>query len=138
MNMLLFAEAAAGFQLYNLDYIIFVGFIIAVIAVSLGVSGKAGESSEDYFLAGRGLKWWLIGISLIAANISTEQFVGMSGNAAQCTGLAIASYEWIAAATLIAVAFISCPCSLNAAFTPSPSFSNTATINSPARCFPSS
>src|SRR5690606_20032089 len=56
-------------------------------------------------LAGRGLRWWLIGFSLIAANISTEQFVGMSGNAASHVGLAIASYEWMAAITLVVVGF---------------------------------
>ncbi len=55
------------------------------------------------------LSWWLIGFSLIAANISTEQFVGMSGQAADYVGLAIASYEWMAAITLIVVAFVFLP-----------------------------
>ncbi len=110
MSMILLAETATGiFQFTTLDIFIFVAFILAVIAISVGMSRKAGDSSEDYFLAGRGLKWWLIGFSLIAANISAEQFVGMSGNAAQCTGLAIASYEWIAAISLVAVAFIFLP-----------------------------
>jgi solute:Na+ symporter, SSS family len=68
-----------------------------------------GEDSEGYFLAGRGLSWWLIGFSLIAANISTEQFVGMSGSAAGSLGLAIASYEWMAAITLVVVAFFFLP-----------------------------
>ncbi|MDO4550278.1 MAG: sodium/solute symporter [Planctomycetia bacterium] len=108
MNML-FAETAVNFSFSVPDIIVFVGFIVAVIFISVRMSGSAGESSADYFLAGRGLKWWLIGFSLIAANISAEQFVGMSGNAAQCTGLAIASYEWIAAISLIAVAFIFLP-----------------------------
>ena len=49
------------------------------MAIGLLVSSKEKSSSEDYFLAGRGLNWWLIGFSLIAANISAEQFVGMSG-----------------------------------------------------------
>ena len=91
-----------------IDIIVFVAFIAAVVFV--GLYKSRGESgSEDYFLAGRGLTWWLIGISLIAANISTEQFVGMSGSAAGISGLAIASYEWMAAITLVFVAFLFLP-----------------------------
>ena len=65
---------------------------------------KKGEekSAEDYFLAGKSLPWWAIGASLIAANISAEQFIGMSGSGF-ALGLAIASYEWMAAITLIIV-----------------------------------
>lgn len=99
----------ANFNFGAVDIGVFVAFIIAVIFISTFKSRSAGESSEDYFLAGRGLSWWLIGFSLIAANISAEQFVGMAGNAAQCTGLAIASFEWIAAITLVGVAFIFLP-----------------------------
>ena len=99
----------ANFNFGAIDIGVFVAFIIAVIVISTFKSRSAGESSEDYFLAGRGLSWWLIGFSLIAANISAEQFVGMAGNAAQCTGLAIASFEWIAAITLVGVAFIFLP-----------------------------
>ncbi|MGD8786479.1 MAG: sodium/solute symporter, partial [Phycisphaerales bacterium] len=78
--------------------------------------------SEDYFLAGRGLKWWLIGFSLIAANISSEQLVGMSGNAASHVGLAIASYEWMAAITLVVVAFAFLPYFLRAGIYTMPEF----------------
>lgn len=91
-----------------IDIAVFVGFIVLVMVVGLSKSKSArGEEAgaADYFLAGRGLKWWLIGISLIAANISAEQFVGMSGSAASHVGLAIASYEWMAAVTLVIVAF---------------------------------
>ena len=95
-----------------LDIVIFVGFIAAVIGVGLWKS-KSAQSQDsdaaDYFLAGRGLTWWLIGISLIAANISAEQFVGMSGQAASYLGIAIASYEWMAAVTLVFVAFAFLP-----------------------------
>ena len=87
-----------------MDIIVFVVFICAVVFVGLYKS-RGEDGSEGYFLAGRGLTWWLIGISLIAANISTEQFVGMSGSASGLSGLAIASYEWMAAITLVAVAF---------------------------------
>ena len=86
------------------DVLVFLAFIIGVVSTGLLKSRKE-KTSEDYFLAGRGLMWWLIGFSLIAANISTEQFVGMSGNAASHVGLAIASYEWMAAITLVVVAF---------------------------------
>ncbi|MEM7431240.1 MAG: sodium/sugar symporter [Pseudomonadota bacterium] len=65
---------------------------------------KAGHQKDtgDYFLAGRALPWWAIGASLIAANISAEQIIGMSGSA-YVMGIAIASYEWMSALTLIIV-----------------------------------
>ena len=104
-----------------IDYIVFFGFIAAVIAI--GTLKSRGESGgEDFFLAGRGLKWWLIGFSLIAANISTEQFVGMSGSAASHIGLAIASYEWMAAITLVVVAFCFLPFFLKAGIYTMPEF----------------
>ncbi|MBN1560008.1 sodium/solute symporter [candidate division KSB1 bacterium] len=103
------------------DIIIFVGFIVAVIWVGMSKAPK-GPSGEDFFLAGRGLKWWLIGFSLIAANISTEQFVGMSGNAASHVGLAIASYEWMAAITLVVIAFTFLPYFLRAGIYTMPEF----------------
>ncbi len=104
-------------------------FIIAVVGViALGIwksrdedtSGEQGAS--DYFLAGRGLTWWLVGFSLIAANISTEQFVGMSGASANWLGMAIASYEWMAAVTLIFVAFWFLPKFLKAGLYTIPEF----------------
>ena len=67
------------------------------------------RTGEDFFLAGRGLTWPLIGFSLIAANISTEQFVGMNGAAAGEVGLAIASYDWVAAIGLVLVAIFFLP-----------------------------
>jgi SSS family solute:Na+ symporter len=86
------------------DGVAFVGFLAAVIGISLYASRKE-ETSEDYFLAGRSLTWWLIGFSLIASNISTEHFIGMAGSGFGVAGLAIASYEWIAAISLVIVAF---------------------------------
>lgn len=82
---------------------------------------KEGGAS-DYFLAGRGLTWWLVGFSLIAANISTEQFVGMTGGAADSQGLAIASWEWIAAISLVVVAFWFLPRFLKAGLYTIPEF----------------
>ena len=95
-------------ELSLIDVTIFLAFIVCVISVGL-LKSRKDKTSEDYFLAGRGLSWWLIGFSLIAANISTEQFVGMSGKAAESLGLAIASYEWMAAITLVIVAFVFLP-----------------------------
>ncbi len=96
-------------QIGTIDWVIIIVFFVSVISLGLLKSRKE-ETSEDYFLAGRGLKWWLIGFSLIAANISAEQFVGMSGQAARDSiGLAVASYEWIAAITLVVVAFFFLP-----------------------------
>ena len=94
-------------QLSTLDIIVFIGFLILVWTVSFWASRKE-ENSEDYFLAGRDLKWWLIGMSLIASNISTEHFVGMAGRGFEL-GLAIASYEWMAAVTLVLVAIFLLP-----------------------------
>ncbi len=90
----------------TLDIIIFAIYCIVIISLGLWVSRtKKGQekSAEDYFLAGRTLPWWAIGSSLIAANISAEQFIGMSGSGF-AIGLAIASYEWMAAITLLIVA----------------------------------
>lgn len=96
-------------ELSGLDIGVLAVFFVCVITVGLFKSRKE-KTSEDYFLAGRGLKWWLIGFSLIAANISAEQFVGMSGQAAKASiGLAVASYEWFAAITLVVVAFFFLP-----------------------------
>ena len=90
-------------ELTWIDLAVFVGFMGTVVAVSL-YAGRKERTSEDYFLAGRKLTWPLIGFSLIASNISTEHFVGMAGAAFGRVGLAIASYEWMAAITLVLVA----------------------------------
>ena len=85
-----------------LDTVAFVAYFLVVAAVAI-VAGRRGKEAADYFLAGRNLPWWVIGISLIASNISTEHFVGMAGSGVDF-GLAIASYEWMAAITLVIVA----------------------------------
>lgn len=89
----------------TIDLIVFIAYCSIIIFMGIWVSrGKKGvqKSAEDYFLAGKSLPWWAIGASLIAANISAEQFIGMSGSGF-AIGLAIASYEWMAAITLIIV-----------------------------------
>ncbi|UOB17727.1 sodium/sugar symporter [Abyssalbus ytuae] len=87
------------------DYFVFICYAILILGVGLWVSrDKKGhtKNTEDYFLASKSLPWWAIGASLIAANISAEQFIGMSGSGFKL-GLAIASYEWMAALTLLIV-----------------------------------
>lgn len=89
----------------TLDYIIFGLYAATILGIGLWVSrDKKGKqkNAEDYFLASKSLPWWAVGASLIAANISAEQFIGMSGSGF-ALGLAIASYEWMAAITLLVV-----------------------------------
>jgi SSS family solute:Na+ symporter len=89
-----------------LDIIVFVTYCLTIIGVALWVSRNKGgkeKNTRDYFLAGNTLPWWAIGTSLIAANISAEQLIGMTGDG-YTVGLAVASYELMAAATLIVVA----------------------------------
>lgn len=93
-------------QFTTLDWIIFLGYALIVMAIGLWVSRtKKGKekTANDYFLADRSLPWWAIGASLLAANISAEHFIAMSGSG-YAIGLAIAAYEWVAAVVLIIVA----------------------------------
>ncbi len=93
------------------DYIIFFVYFIIVAAYGYWIYNRkksATESTKDFFLAEGSLTWWAIGASLIASNISAEQFIGMSGNGFSM-GLAISTYEWMAAATLIIVAVFFMP-----------------------------
>jgi len=110
-----------------IDIAVAVIFMLCVIGVGLIKSKDEDTHNEetgasDYFLAGRGLSWWLIGFSLIAANISAEQFVGMSGQGAGLEGLSVSSWEWIAAITLVVVAFVLLPYFLRTGITTIPEF----------------
>lgn len=92
-------------KIHYLDIVVLALYCALILFVGLYVSRKkdGGEkNSSDYFLASKSLPWWAIGASLIAANISAEQFIGMSGSGF-AVGLAIASYEWMAAITIIIV-----------------------------------
>ena len=84
----------------HLDLLVFILYILLVFSIGILVSRK--QKSEDYFLAGRTLTWWVIGGSLIVANISTHHFIGMAGQGFSI-GLAIASYEWLSAISLILI-----------------------------------
>ena len=97
--------------LHAKDYIVFIIYFLIVALYGWWVYNRkksAQASSKDYFLAEGSLTWWAIGASLIASNISAEQFIGMSGSGFKM-GLAIATYEWMAAATLIIVALFFIP-----------------------------
>lgn len=92
-------------NLDTIDIVVFTAYCLGIIALGLWVSRtKKGveKTSNDYFLAGNTLTWWAVGSSLIASNISAEQFIGMAGSGYEI-GLGIATYEWMAAATLIVV-----------------------------------
>lgn len=101
MDRIIEALSNNGFEMA--DYLVFAAYIIILVGMGLFLSRtKKGEekSSTDYFLAGNTLTWWAVGASLIAANISAEQFIGMSGSAF-ASGIAPAAYELMAAATLL-------------------------------------
>lgn len=98
-------------SLHAKDYIVFLIYFLIVAVYGFWVYRKKksqSSASKDYFLAEGTLTWWAIGASLIASNISAEQFIGMSGSGFTI-GLAIATYEWMAAATLIIVAIFFIP-----------------------------
>ena len=102
-------DSAVAFT--TLDYIIFGIYLFVIVGLGLWVSREEeGEEkdSADYFLASKALPFWAIGSSLIAANISAEQFIGMSGSGFR-VGLAIASYEWMAAIALLLIAWFFLP-----------------------------
>ncbi len=97
--------------LQTLDYLVFLFYFVVVAGYGYWIYNKKKSElsdSNDFFLAEGSLTWWAIGSSLIASNISAEQFIGMSGNGFRL-GLAIATYEWMAAATLLIVAIFFMP-----------------------------
>lgn len=99
-------------KLHPNDYIVFIIYFIVVASYGYYVyrrkNNNATSGSKDFFLAEGSLTWWAIGASLIASNISAEHFIGMSGSGF-ALGLAISTYEWMAAATLIIVAVFFIP-----------------------------
>jgi len=104
----------------HLDTIVFGVYLLVVAVVGVVVSRRE-KDSDDYFLAGRNLTWWIIGGSMIAANISTHHFIGMSGRAVEI-GLAIASFEWMAAIALILYGKFFLPYYLKSRITTMPEF----------------
>ena len=95
-----------GVGFSTIDYIIFFAYMSILVSVGLWVSRTKKDqekTSDDYFLAKHSLTWWAIGTTLIASNISAEQFIGMSGSGFK-SGIAVATYEWISAIMLIIIA----------------------------------
>jgi SSS family solute:Na+ symporter len=98
-----------GLQTY--DYIVFILYFILISSYGIWIYRKKKSeitNTKDFFLAEGQLTWWAIGASLIASNISAEQFIGMSGNGFRL-GLAISVYEWLAAVSLVVVAIFFMP-----------------------------
>jgi len=113
-------------MLQPLDYVVFFIYFVIVACYGLWIYNrkKAKQtSSKDYFLAEGSLTWWAIGASLIASNISAEQMIGMSGSGFRL-GLAISTYEWMAAATLVIVAVFFIPVYLKNKIYTMPQFLN--------------
>jgi SSS family solute:Na+ symporter len=114
-------------QLQSLDYIVFLFYFIIVSGYGYWIYRRKKKAtttaSHDYFLAEGSLTWWAIGASLIASNISAEQFIGMSGSGFKM-GLAIATYEWMAAVSLIIVAIFFIPVYLKNKIYTMPQFLN--------------
>src|SRR5882762_8658307 len=113
--------------LSSLDMLIFVIYFILVAGYGYWVYNRKKKASitasHDYFLAEGSLTWWAIGASLIASNISAEQMIGMSGSGFKM-GLAIATYEWMAAGTLLVVAIFFIPVYLKNKIFTMPQFLN--------------
>ena len=103
------------------DAAVFAAFYAVVYGFSLWKSRRE-ENAADYFLAGRSLPWWLIGISIVAANISTEQFVGMAGQGAGDIGLAVSNWQLIGAVGIVLIAFTLLPRFLKAGIYTMPEF----------------
>jgi SSS family solute:Na+ symporter len=97
--------------LQTVDLVVFFAYFVLVVGYGYWIyqrKKKAETTTTDFFLAEGSLTWWAIGASLIASNISAEQFIGMSGNGF-FVGIAVAAYEWLAAIALIIVAVFT-PC----------------------------
>jgi SSS family solute:Na+ symporter len=113
-------------QLSNGDYLVFLVYFLIVASYGWWVYKRkhnADATSKDYFLAEGSLTWWAIGASLIASNISAEQFIGTSGSAFK-EGLAISTYEWMASLTLVIVAVFFIPVYLKNKIFTMPQFLN--------------
>ncbi|HRZ83189.1 MAG TPA: solute:sodium symporter family transporter, partial [Candidatus Hydrogenedentes bacterium] len=96
-------------ELSLFDLAAFAGAIGFVVVFSMYKSRRGGATGEDYFLAGRGLTWPLIGLSIVAANLSAEQFVGMAGQGAGNVGLAVGNWQLTGAVGVVVVAFVFLP-----------------------------
>jgi len=108
-------------QLFIWDYLVFALYLVIIVTYGYWIYRKKNNSevsdSSNFFLAEGSLTWWAIGASIIASNISAEQFIGMSGDGF-FAGIAVAVYEWVGAAVLILVAIFLMPVYIKNKFTP--------------------
>ena len=109
------------FELATVDIVIVIVYFVGVVAHGIYMSRKGNDSSEGYFLAGRGLPWYLIGFSLFASNMSGSSFVGLMGGT-YANGIVIYNYEWTATLVLIFFAFFILPYFLRAKLHTVPEF----------------
>ncbi len=114
-------SAARGISLTPIDLLVFGAFVATAIGVALFASRKE-RTGEDYFLGGRGLVWPMIGLSIVAANISTEQLVGMAGQGAGDVGLAVSNWQLAGSVGIIVIAFTLMPRFLKAGIYTMPEF----------------
>jgi SSS family solute:Na+ symporter len=115
------SSASSGVSLTLVDFLVFAIFLVVAIGVALFASRRE-RTGEDYFLGGRGLIWPMIGLSIVAANISTEQLVGMAGQGAGDVGLAVSNWQLIGSIGIIIVAFTLMPRFLKAGIYTMPEF----------------
>lgn len=117
-----FTEALGQSGLESIDYVILFTYLIMLVSLGIFLSYNRGtKNTNDYFLAGNTLTWWTVGASLIAANISAEQFIGMSGTGF-ADGIAIAAYEIMAAVTLVIIGKFLIPIMMEQRFFTMPQF----------------
>ena len=116
------AAPAGGSSLALQDTLMFVGFLAAVIGIALFATRQKKQTGSDYFLGGRSLLWPMIGLSIVAANISTEQLVGMAGQGAGDVGLAVSNWQLCGSLGIIFVAFTLMPRFLRAGIYTMPQF----------------
>ena len=115
-------EALGQSGLESIDYVILFTYLVMLVCLGIFLSyNRATKNSNDYFLAGNTLTWWAVGMSLIAANISAEQFIGMAGTG-YADGIAIAAYEVMAAVTLVIIGKFLLPIMMEQRFFTMPQF----------------
>ena len=117
-----FTEALGQSGLESIDYVILFTYLIMLVCLGIFLSyNRETKNTSDYFLAGNTLTWWTVGASLIAANISAEQFIGMAGTGF-ADGIAIAAYEIMAAVTLVVIGKFLLPIMMEQRFFSMPQF----------------
>jgi len=113
---------ASEFSLGMVDLVVLIGFLAVTIGFAIWKSRGGKDEGTDFFLGGRGLTWPIIGLSIVAANISTEQMVGMAGNAAGGVGLAVSNWQLVGSLGVVLIAWTLLPRFLRAGISTIPEF----------------